>query len=298
MTTRIIITIDVEDWFQVENLKGCIPFSTWEGRELRVERNTNLLLDFFDAFGEKLSDTSTNSGKVSATFFVLGWIAEKLPHLVRKISDRGHEIASHGYFHSLCTGQTFKDIKEELIRSKKFLEDITGAPVFGYRAPSFSISDEILDLIRQCGYFYDSSYNSFCVHERYGRLSVCAMEKTGVAYRIGENFFELPVSNLELGRLVLPWAGGGYFRLIPLPIFKHGVREILKKHGTYVFYMHPWEIDPGQPRIDELPRSFRFRHYLNLERTFSKLRSFLTAFAKCEFTSCKEYLDSVSVLSL
>ncbi len=293
MVGKIIITIDVEDWFQVENLKSRISASSWDDRELRVEKNTRLLLDILDSFRDRCSCSTDQTQDISATFFVLGWVAEKLPHLVKEISDRGHEVASHGYFHSLCTGSTHRQLAEELVKSKKFLEDLTGVRVYGFRAPSFSISDEVLDVVRKCGYLYDSSYNSFDINERYGRISLDSKKKTGIAYKIGDDFFELPVSNLELGRVILPWAGGGYFRLIPFHIFKFGVKAILKRQNAYLFYMHPWEVDPGQPRIDKLPFSFKFRHYLNLDKTAARMESFLDSFANCSFVSCKQYLDSV-----
>lgn len=287
MYSKIILTVDVEDWFQVENLRSCIPFSAWNKYELRVEKNTHRLLDLFDSF-------LTETGGVSATFFVLGWIAERLPHLAREIHKRGHEVASHGYFHGLCTGRSTEDLRQELIRSKKFLEDTIGAQVFGYRAPSFSVSDKVLDIVRECGYLYDSSYNSFDINERYGQISLNSARKCGTGYEVLDNFYELPVSNLVLGKIVLPWAGGGYFRLVPFPLFRKGVRYILKKNGAYVFYIHPWEIDHAQPRVENLPQFFKFRHYINLHKTFDRLRRLITGFDECQFVSCIAYLRSVA----
>ena len=210
MDFTILLTFDVEDWFQVENFKQYIPYSSWPSCELRVEKNVHRILDLLDSINlnhpkdanrESASrkglprnskpETSNNSvvlppngndslctlrsapcGTLKATFFILGWLAERLPHLVREIRRRGHEVASHGYDHELCEEQSTEDLKKDLLKSKKLLEDITGNPVYGYRAPSFSISDNILQLIRQTGYLYDSSFNSFGLHKRYGKMKL------------------------------------------------------------------------------------------------------------------------------
>ena len=294
---RIILTVDVEDWFQVENLRECIPFSSWDGYDLRVEKNTHRLLDLFDSCTPAKSKNARGKGKISATFFILGWIAKKLPHLVREIHERGHEVASHGFFHSLCTRCSTRELREELIKSKKFLEDIIGAPVLGYRAPSFSISNEVLDVIQGCGYLYDSSYNSFDINERYGQIRLNPEKSRGIAFEVADNFYELPVSNLNVGKVVLPWAGGGYFRLMPFLLFKIGVRYILKNHQAYVFYIHPWEIDEDQPRVENLSSFFRFRHYVNLDKTFEKIAALIREFNECQFISCKSYLALIKAIN-
>jgi polysaccharide deacetylase family protein (PEP-CTERM system associated) len=337
----ILLTIDVEDWFQVENFRPWIPFETWDQRELRVERNVHRLLDLFDSIELKaenekedyeLSATSyelapkvhnelsamsyelksdgrrtTDNGhtkKVRATFFVLGWIAERLPHLIREIHARGHEIASHGYNHNLCNRQPHADLKRELAASKKLLEDITGAPVSGFRAPNFSIDDEVLNIVQDCGYQYDSSYNSFGLHGRYGKISLNGHGRTGIAHRISENFFELPISNIHFRnplslreRFVLPWGGGGYFRLFPSAIFIMGIKAILKRDDAYLFYAHPWELDPGQPRVANASLKYKFRHYIQLGETRARLQSLIERFAVCEFTTCKNYLGLVSTIN-
>jgi len=376
MSYSILLTIDVEDWFQVENFKQCIPFSSWPTRELRVEKNTHRLLDLLDSqqsaiSGQRsVSSNSTSPDNVSdsfrqrrialsqfhqetekkeksiksrksclrksspkATFFVLGWIAERLPNLVREILNRGHEVASHGYNHNLCNQQSPDSLKKDLIDSKKLLEDIIGAPVFGYRAPSFAINNDILKIIEDCGYLYDSSYNSFAMHSRYGKVDLPQNNNKGIAFPISETsnsqpsndnqlsamsyelpsssndyqlsamshelylhrrFYELPISNLKLGNHIFPWGGGGYFRLIPFPVFKMGVQSILKKENAYLFYMHPWEVDPEQPIVAEASKFFKFRHYINLDKTASKLLSFITAFKKCRFITCYQYIDEIS----
>ena len=323
-----LLTIDVEDWFQVENFKTAIPFSSWDAMELRVENNTNRLLDLFDGISSDLSHIScdlsfvecppsTGSPSLSptaqdpdcgpaprltdvspfatihATFFVLGWIAERLPGLVREIKHRGHEVASHGYHHHLCSEQNAEDLRTDLTESKKRLEDIIGAEVSGYRAPSFSVNNDIMTLIEDAGYGYDASYNSFDRHGRYGKLSTGGFRQKGIAYQISNFFYELPVSNLYIRNFVLPWGGGGYFRLMPSMIFNMGIQPVLRKYGAYHFYMHPWEIDSSQPRVDRVPTFFKFRHYVNLQKTEAKLKKMIRKFRHCRFSTCKEYLDMI-----
>jgi polysaccharide deacetylase family protein (PEP-CTERM system associated) len=315
----ILLTIDVEDWFQVENFKPWIPFSSWSSHELRVEKNTHRLLDLLDSQQSAVSSQgSTVSGppsavcrppseengprttdnghgvKPRATFFVLGWIAERLPHLVREIHTRGHEVASHGYYHKLCNECSSKDVRADLIKSKKLLEDIIGAPVVGYRAPSFAIDDDILKTIEECGYNYDSSSNSFGMHSRYGHIDLSRNSKKGIAVEISNNFYELPISNMALANRIFPLGGGGYFRLIPFSLFKKGVQSILKKENACLFYMHPWEIDPDQPKVNEASKFYKFRHYVNLSKTYSKLSKFLESFNQCHFVTAHQYLAEMT----
>ena len=283
----VILTIDVEDWFQVENLKGSVPFETWGSCDLRVEKNVHVLLDLLDSV--KTNGTGETK-KTGATFFILGWIADRLPHLVREIADRGHEVASHGYFHHLCSRMSDDELLSDLKKSKALLEDITGSPILGYRAPSFDIRMETLSLIESAGYNYDSSYNSFSGHGRYGKVDFTSFEKQGLAIRVSKSFYELPVSNLSLGGRIIPWGGGGYFRMIPSALFHVGVRKIILKEGAYLFYTHPWEFDPSQPRVNDIPLTFKFRHYINLDKTEGKLHRFINTFKSSEFISCSDYL--------
>jgi polysaccharide deacetylase family protein (PEP-CTERM system associated) len=304
----ILLTFDIEDWFQVENFKPYIPFSSWQNRELRVEKNTHHLLNLLDSHelttATDPSTTADSSKPMNAsncpkgTFFVLGWIAERLPHLVREIHARGHEISSHGYGHKLCSQCTTEGLEEDLVKSRKLLEDLIGDPVYGYRAPSFSISDDILKIIKQCGYQYDSSFNSFGIHGRYGRAQLPQASRNGIAARISDTFYELPVSNFRVGNRFLPWAGGAYFRLMPFPLFRRGVQGILKKENTYLFYMHPWEIDLEQPRVNQASLFSKFRHYTNLNKTASKLASLIEAFKDCSFITCYQYLQEAHSLQL
>jgi polysaccharide deacetylase family protein (PEP-CTERM system associated) len=311
MPPFFILSIDVEDWFQVENFKAQVPFNTWDQHQLRVERNTHRLLDLLDSvnlieqhprdgFSGTLS--SSHEQQPSATFFILGWLAKRLPGLVREIQARGHEIASHGYTHDLCSNLSIENLRSDLLRSKHLLEDIAGTQIYGYRAPSFSINNNILKHIEDCGYTYDASYNSFSSHGRYGKLHTNSFQNIGIAYRVSDTFYELPVSNWrilssfsnKIGQYSLPWGGGGYFRLIPKWIFHQGVHFIVKREAAYHFYMHPWEIDPWQPRVHGLPKSYRFRHYINLHRTETKLKKLLCSFSKCRICSCKDYLERVT----
>ena len=328
-----LITIDVEDWFQVENFKPWIPFETWPQRELRVEKNVHRLLDLFDSISlppltSKSThlvypdDSPTNGVPESpkATFFVLSWIAEKLPQLVREIAERGHEVASHGCYHDLPSKMATRELRHDLIESRRRLEEITGTPVRGYRAPSFAIDDNILQAIAASGYCYDSSYNSFRFHGRYGQISLNGKSKYGIAHKISEKFYELPVSNLNIKTLIrafltlcdkkgekvnstasyqrviqykslfIPWGGGSYFRLIPFQLFKAGVDAILKNDGTYMLYFHPWEIDPHQPKVKSASFNRKFRHYTNLKKTKFRLQRLIENFSRCRFVTCSNYL--------
>ncbi len=280
----ILLTVDVEDWFQVENFKQTIDFSDWEGCEWRFEKGTRVLLDLFAQC------------KVSATFFILGWNAERAPDLVREIQDRGHEVASHGFHHDLCSNLGQDDLLSDLKRTKEVLEHICGSSVQGYRAPSFSISDNVITALKQLGYQYDSSFDSSGLNSRHGKLDLSDFRKTGFAYTDPDGFSEIPVSNLQWGNSIIPWGGGGYFRLFPASIFNWGVRNILKANNGYVFYTHPWEFDPQQPRVNKASLSNRFRHYVNLGRTEQKLHSLIKSFDQENFMSCKDYLLSLSTV--
>jgi polysaccharide deacetylase family protein (PEP-CTERM system associated) len=292
----ILLTIDVEDWFQVENFRPWIPFETWDHQELRVEKSTHRLLDLFDSI--KLQPLSlpasqpSSQSRPKATFFVLGWIAERQPNLIREIQSRGHEVASHGYNHNLCNQQSPAELKKELIDSKKLLEDIIGSPVSGFRAPNFSVDDNTLKIIKDCGYQYDSSYNSFGLHGRYGKISLNGHKKRGIAHKLSDNFFELPISNLMLRGRTFPLGGGAYFRLIPFPLFSKGIKKIIKKESAYLFYIHPWEIDSEQPRVEGASYQLKFRHYKNIKTTSMKLSRLVNEFENCKFITCSQYLAS------
>ena len=278
-TKSILITVDVEDWFQVENLRSAFPIETWDSHELRLEKSTHHLLDLFARHG------------IQATFFVLGWIAERLPHLVSEIQKFGHEIASHGYHHELCSGLVCTTLRDDLLRSKTLLEDISGRPVVGYRAPSFSVTHDLIDTLGELGFRYDSSYNNFTMNKRYGQVK-SFFQQGNDGYLVAKNgMVELPISNLRMFGQIIPWGGGGSFRLYPSMVFASGVSRILKEKNYYNFYCHPWEFDPDQPSASGIGVLSRFRHYLNLDKTLNRLDRFLHRFKDCNFVTCSQYLD-------
>ena len=278
---KILLTIDVEDWFHVENLRPWFPPEKWDAQEKRIEHNTYRILDLFDSYGTP----------IKGTFFVLGWIAKRFPEIIRSIHSRGHEVASHGNEHLLNNRMSERKLKQDLESSKKLLEDISGDKIVGYRAPSFSIDDKILQIVKNCGYNYDSSFNSFAKHGRYGSISTNGCQKKGIAIQLDSKFYELPISNMKILKQTIPWGGGGYFRFFPQALFQKGIKKILNKEGAYLFYMHPWEIDPNQPKVKQASGIPAWRHYLNLEKTYHRLHNLLFQFKACEFITCSKYID-------
>jgi polysaccharide deacetylase family protein (PEP-CTERM system associated) len=260
------ITVDVEDYFHVSVFDGIVPRSQWERMESRVVANTARLLDIFDEFD------------VRGTFFVLGWVAKRHPDLVQRIARRGHEIASHGYAHRLVYDQTAAAFAEDVRSAKQILEDASGRRVLGYRAPSYSITPRslwALDILLQEGYEYDSSIFPIR-HDRYG-IPVSDRRPYRIERRLG-TLVEVPGSTTRLGPLNLPIAGGGYFRILPYAWTRWGISRVNERERRpIVFYMHPWEIDPDQPRL-HVGRLGRFRHYRNLHLTELRLRRLLTDF--------------------
>jgi polysaccharide deacetylase family protein (PEP-CTERM system associated) len=258
------MSVDVEDWFQVENLKPVVPRATWDIRESRVERNTMRILEILSGQG------------ALATFFILGWVAERQPTLIRRIAEQGHEIASHGYGHDLLYNLSPDEFRADVSRCKSILEDLTGQQVRGYRAPSFSITDWAVPILQDLGFGYDSSVFPTVAHDRYGKLAGVDAGRPILELRPG--FHEVCISCLPVGNRGLPWGGGGYFRMIPYGPWQAGVRRILAGGAPYVFYIHPWELDPGQPRLNGLGRVNRFRHYANLERSENRFRALVSDF--------------------
>ncbi len=246
------LSIDVEDWFHTDNVRDVIAREAWERCELRVERNTMRILEILE------------SSNAHATFFVLGWVAEKCPQLVRAVAAAGHEVASHGYGHEHVYSLQPSEFRSDVTRSKAYLEDLTGKAVRGYRAPSFSITDWAIPILQDAGFDYDSSVVQAIAHDRYGRLSGMHAGRPIVSLRDG--FREVCVSCLQLGERGIPWGGGGYFRLIPYPLWLQGVRSILRSGMPYIFYIHPWEIDPGQPNVAGIKATNWFRQRVNLHR--------------------------------
>lgn len=276
-------TVDVEDYFHVAALSSAISRSSWSSRELRVERNTERLMQILAERG------------VRATFFVLGWLAERTPSLVRRIADAGHEVACHGYSHQLVYRQTPAEFREETVRAKSFLEDTIGHPVLGYRAASFSVTRDslwALDTLIDLGFHYDSSI--FPIHHDLYGLPGAKPEPHRVQAPSGRTLAEFPMSAANFFGLQVPVSGGGYFRILPYWLTRAGLKQINQSRSRpFAFYLHPWEIDPGQPRIDVHGIS-RFRHYTNLSRTEARLRRVLGEFA---FTSMHEALQQRGLLS-
>ena len=264
------LTVDVEDYFHVAALSETIKPNDWDRWECRVERNTRTLLNLF---AEK---------NTRATFFVLGWVAERYPALVREIHEAGHEVASHGYSHQLVYSQTPEVFREETFKSKALIEDIIGAPVLGYRAASYSITAQsrwALDILCDAGFVYDSSI--FPVHhDRYGMPGTPDLPYL-LTTDNQQKIVEFPLSTLDLLNRKIPIAGGGYFRLFPYWFSRWGLSTINKKSEPFVFYLHPWEVDPDQPRVEASWFS-RFRHYNNLDRCYTRLEKLVSSF---EFTT-------------
>lgn len=261
------LSVDVEDYYHVSAFAKYLHRDRWDFLESRVENNTHRLLDCFDEHG------------VRATFFILGVVSEKTPGLVREISDRGHEIACHGYAHELVYKQEPELFREETIRSKALLEEIIGRAVLGYRAASYSITNRsmwALDVLAEAGFSYDSSVFPIR-HDRYGVRDFPRFphEITGSN---GNKLWEFPLSTTRVLGRNLPIAGGGYLRILP-PVFTHwGIGRVNRREGQpVIIYLHPWEVDPEQPRQD-VGWLARFRHYYNLDKTEQRLIGLLRRF--------------------
>lgn len=259
------LTIDVEDYFQVSAFAPHIERSGWDGRECRVERNVERILELLGAHG------------IKATFFTLGWIAERHPHVVRTIVAQGHELASHGYGHQRVSDLTPAEFSADIERAKALLEDLSASAVLGYRAPSFSIGASnlwALDCLARAGYRYSSSIYPIR-HDHYGMP-----DAPRFAHRVSGGLLEIPAATVRLLNRNLPSGGGGYFRLLPYAVSRWMLRQVNAAEGqAAVFYFHPWEIDTGQPRVAGIDAKTRFRHYVNLGRMESRLGRLLVDFA-------------------
>ena len=258
------LTIDVEDYFQVSAFAPYIRRSEWDARECRIERNVGRILELLA------------QRDIKATFFTLGWVAERYPQLVRAIVAGGHELASHGYGHERASDLSRDAFTQDVTRAKKMLEDLGGKPVLGYRAPSFSIGTANLwafDVLAEAGYSYSSSVYPI-KHDHYGMP-----DSPRFAYRLANGLLEVPVTTLRLMNRNLPSSGGGYFRLLPYALSRWMLRKVNREdREAAVFYFHPWEIDPGQPRIAGIDARTRFRHYVNIDRTEGRLQSLMQDF--------------------
>ncbi len=259
------MSVDVEEHFQVSAFESIIDRDHWDKFPSRVERNTDRILELFDSHDTK------------ATFFVLGWIAERYPSLIQRIQNAGHEIASHGFSHIRATQQTRDEFKHDVDKTRKLLEDVSGNAVTGFRAASFSINQQnlwALDVLEEVGYRYSSSIYPIH-HDNYGMP-----EAPRYPFKPGNGrLTEIPLSTVRLLGKNIPCGGGGYFRLLPYAYFRWALRRIMQRDGqAAVFYFHPWEIDPGQPRQTGLTLKTRVRHYTNLGRMESRLRRLLSEF--------------------
>ena len=258
------LTIDVEDYFQVSAMAPYIARSEWDSRECRVERNVDRILALLDEH-----DTE-------ATFFTLGWIAERYPQLVRRIVAGGHELASHGHGHERASDLSRAQFSEDITRAKRILEDLGGVAVQGYRAPSFSIGQGNLwafDCLAEAGYRYSSSIYPIA-HDHYGMP-----DAPRFAHEVRPGLTEVPVTTLRVGERNYPSSGGGYFRLMPYALSRWMIRRVnAQDQAPAIFYFHPWEIDAGQPRIPGIDAKTRFRHYVNIARMEGKLQALLRDF--------------------
>lgn len=253
------MSVDIEDWFQVGAFETVIDRADWDQLQHRVERNSEAVLELFDEAG------------IKATFFTLGWVAERYPALMQKIAAAGHEIANHGYDHARVFTLTPDQFRDDLDRSRKILQDTSGQKVVGYRAPSFSIDQRTPwahEILAEQGYAYSSSVAPIN-HDHYGwagspRFAWKPVEQSG--------FIELPVTTVKLGNRVFAAGGGGFFRLLPYPLYERSIRKMHNDDGRgAIFYFHPWEIDPGQPRVGNAPIKSKLRHYTNLRHMRAKL---------------------------
>ena len=265
------LSFDVEDYFQVSNFESLVGFDNWSKFHSRVERNTERILEILAEH------------EISATFFVLGWEAERCPALVRRIAAAGHELATHGYRHRRIFDLQREQFREDLRKSIDLIEQAGGQKVLGHRAPSFSVTERslwALDVMQQAGLAYDSSI--FPVrHPSYGIRGAPRQP-----YEIRPGFWEFPIATVRLGRMNLPVAGGGYFRLYPYPLTRWALRRINAEQHSAIVYLHPWEIDPDQPRMTASWQA-RFRHYNNLKRTALRLRRMCGEF---RFTTARQVL--------
>ena len=258
------LTLDVEDYFQVSAMAPYIRRSEWDSRECRVERNVDRILALLARHNTR------------ATFFTLGWVAERYPQLVRRIVAQGHELASHGYGHERASDLSREAFTDDIRRAKHLLEDLGGVPVLGYRAPSFSIGTGNLwafDCLRDAGHRYSSSIYPI-QHDHYGMP-----DAPRFAHTVAGGLIEIPITTLRLGGRNLPSSGGGYFRLLPYALSRWMIRRVnATDRQSAIFYFHPWEIDQGQPRVAGINLKTRFRHYVNIDRMERRLDQLLQDF--------------------
>ena len=296
------LTVDVEDYFQVHAFSHAIRMEEWDALQSRVEKNTNCILDLLDSCSPPPARGQATGEKPRATFFVLGWIAERYPELVREIHRRGHEVACHGYGHKVISDLTREEFTEDVKRSKEILEAVCGNAVIGYRAPTYSIRKETLwalEILIELGFHYDSSIfpikhdvYGFPEAPRFAHVISFKMRKGNAAYSSQmttedchsyhhrpSSITEFPMTTARIFGCNFPIAGGGYFRLVPYSLNRYLLRKVnTKESEPFIFYIHPWEIDPGIPRINGVGISSRFRTYVNLGKTEDRFGRLLSEF--------------------
>jgi len=258
------MTCDVEDYFQVSAFEDYFDRAKWTSIECRISKNIDLILQMFSDSGAK------------GTFFVLGWFAEHFPHVIKRIAAEGNEIASHGMDHTRVWQQTRSEFLEDVHESRMRLEDVAGVPVAGYRAPSWSIDERTPwahDVLAEAGYEYSSSVYPIN-HDHYG-----SAKAPTTPYRVqSSNILEIPPSTVQFFGRNLAAAGGGFFRLYPLTVSRWLIDRVCSSESPYIFYFHPWEVDPDQPRVNAAPMKSRFRHYLNLKKFERRLHNLLESY--------------------
>jgi len=276
------MTVDVEDYFHVAALAKSIDRSSWDQMEYRAEASTRRLLDLFE------------ESNIHATFFVLGWVARRSPDLIREIARRGHEVASHGMSHKLVYNQTPEEFSSETYESKALLEDIIGARVLGYRASTYSITRRslwALDILHEAGFEYDSSIFPIR-HDTYG-IPDAPQVPSRIATPKGASIVEFPMSTAPMFGTRIPVSGGGYFRLLPYWLTRSGLARLNGElNRPFIFYLHPWEVDPEQPRVRTSLKS-RLRHYTNLDRCEGRLRRLIGEF---RFGRVRDVLTNAALL--
>lgn len=278
-----MLTFDVEEWFQVESLRPVFPPDTWERQPRRLHGSTRVVLELLAQHG------------VRATFFVLGWLAEREAGVVREIAEAGHEIASHGYGHVLPMTLSTSEFREDVSRARGVLERVTGRAVVGYRAPSFNIDRKRLAILAELGFRYDSSYHPFGLHDRYGRLAPVGSPIMPGVYRFDTKMVEVGLPVEWMGPLALPASGGGYFRLYPGPLFRRIARRAIARCRHYTMYLHSWEFDADQPRVRGAGLVRTFRHYNNLSRTLPRMRQLLEMLKtmNARFITVREFVEEI-----
>lgn len=273
------MSIDLEEYFQIHVLSGIIAQDKWHEMPSSVMENTSRILDLLEQHG------------IHATFFCLGWIAEHHGNVVRHIHERGHEVACHGYAHQVIHRQDPEKFRNDIIRAKQILEDATGDSVIGYRAPTYSITGKTiwaLKIIEDAGFRYDSSIFPI-YHDNYG-----IPDAPRFPYRIPDStLVEFPISTLRMGPVNLPLSGGGYFRLLPYPLLKAGLKLLMSGGKPFVFYIHPWELNPGTPRVHGMSAFSRFRTYTGIKTSRARFERLLADF---RFATVRDVLKDLNLL--